>query len=722
MVGRQYTTKSSLNFGSLLPVLTALAILTSSVVAGAQSGATNEEPEKFALMIGINEYKSSPLGGCENDTAEIKKLLVEEYGFKDDSEHIKVLLSADATKQKILESFREQLVENAKKHPNAIFLFQFSGHGSQVEDTDGDESDGLDETICPVDTTLDGKGDITDDELEVLVKELTAETENATLILDCCHSGSNLRAPGFKARRLDRPALLAKTRKTRGGSGEGQDKPLLPPSKRYVAIVGCMPSELSLETEVVPGKPHGLLTYNLINTLRNGSKNLTYRDIWSRVASAVNKTASSQNPQIEGDLDRTFLKGAGDRSDSFFNVKNVQTDKDGKISIDIDAGTVFGIEQGGLVALFKKDASQLSGNENLITLGDVTVTDTFSSTVALRDTPGDDVVLEEAKVVLVTPFFGKRKLSVAIDTKAMKKRNGFLGRLKESLENNKCFVLRNSDSTIASQTPADSSADVTIVSGKGDDFVKYGGNLSATETELKSKEGFYVASAEGSPLFNMFVPADSPNCEKTITEALEKKARQQSLLNFNNNVTTLNDALALSIERVVSEKRRPGGRSIYEYETKEVDNLSTPTFKIGEKFRLSIQNKSASDLYITGVCIGVDGSIQIVFPPEGANDILPAGGKFETKPIKISGPSGIETLKLLVSTKPVDFRAIQQPAATVKVYLDALKKGEFEGVKDMLLISMFKPESARTLSSVDESLDDWVATRIDYRIQDAKSQ
>ena len=41
-----------------------------------------------------------------------------------------------------------------------------SGHGSQKRDADGDESDGFDETICPVDYS--SAGEILDDDMNKL--------------------------------------------------------------------------------------------------------------------------------------------------------------------------------------------------------------------------------------------------------------------------------------------------------------------------------------------------------------------------------------------------------------------------------------------------------------------------------------------------------------------------------------------------------------------------
>eukprot|EP00568_Trieres_chinensis_P013222 CAMPEP_0183315588 /NCGR_PEP_ID=MMETSP0160_2-20130417/52295_1 /TAXON_ID=2839 ORGANISM="Odontella Sinensis, Strain Grunow 1884" /NCGR_SAMPLE_ID=MMETSP0160_2 /ASSEMBLY_ACC=CAM_ASM_000250 /LENGTH=69 /DNA_ID=CAMNT_0025481189 /DNA_START=47 /DNA_END=253 /DNA_ORIENTATION=+ len=41
------------------------------------------------------------------------------------------------------------LVKNAA--PGDSLFFHYSGHGGHVEDTDGDEADGQDETLIPID-------------------------------------------------------------------------------------------------------------------------------------------------------------------------------------------------------------------------------------------------------------------------------------------------------------------------------------------------------------------------------------------------------------------------------------------------------------------------------------------------------------------------------------------------------------------------------------------
>lgn len=83
------------------------------------------------------------------------------------------------------------LVRDAR--PNDSFFLHFSGHGGQTVDLDGDEDDGNDNTIYPVDHTRVGV--IVDDMMhDILVKPLPAGCR-LTAIMDCCHSGSALDLP-----------------------------------------------------------------------------------------------------------------------------------------------------------------------------------------------------------------------------------------------------------------------------------------------------------------------------------------------------------------------------------------------------------------------------------------------------------------------------------------------------------------------------------------------
>ena len=136
---------------------------------------------KHALFFGMN-YKKKPyaLQGCVNDS----KMLAEFFrknGFSID-------MNIDSCRSCMLQKLND-LVELSNKNPGLQAIIQYSGHGTQVKDTNGDEADGLDECLCPYD--VDTAGVITDDELKSIVSKLHPNSR-VIFLIDACHSGSIL--------------------------------------------------------------------------------------------------------------------------------------------------------------------------------------------------------------------------------------------------------------------------------------------------------------------------------------------------------------------------------------------------------------------------------------------------------------------------------------------------------------------------------------------------
>jgi len=68
-----------------------------------------------------------------------------------------------------------------------------SGHGGKLRDLNGDEKDGYDETVIPVD--YDTYGQIRDDTLYKKLIGAMRSGVNLTCVMDCCHSGTVLDLP-----------------------------------------------------------------------------------------------------------------------------------------------------------------------------------------------------------------------------------------------------------------------------------------------------------------------------------------------------------------------------------------------------------------------------------------------------------------------------------------------------------------------------------------------
>jgi|GEM_PF-1821481 len=93
-----------------------------------------KENEKYALLIGVDQYKNKDLPS--NDSASkgvnaLKRILVE-HGYKSDGTTV-TLYDKEATRARILEEF-DRLVEHSKEHPAFFF---FAGLGTAVEDGQG---------------------------------------------------------------------------------------------------------------------------------------------------------------------------------------------------------------------------------------------------------------------------------------------------------------------------------------------------------------------------------------------------------------------------------------------------------------------------------------------------------------------------------------------------------------------------------------------------------
>ncbi len=133
---------------------------------------------RLSLHVGINDYPGAPLQGCVNDARDWEALC-RDLGY-----HTTTLLNGDATRLRILETL-EGLIAQARFGDRIVFTY--SGHGSWIPDTSGDEPDGRDEVLCAVD--FDRGGLINDDDIQRLVQSRRFGVR-ITIVSDSCHSGS----------------------------------------------------------------------------------------------------------------------------------------------------------------------------------------------------------------------------------------------------------------------------------------------------------------------------------------------------------------------------------------------------------------------------------------------------------------------------------------------------------------------------------------------------
>jgi metacaspase-1 len=275
---------------------------------------------KRALLIGINKYQmaGADLRGCVNDVKALGAALVEFHGFT--TGDIAVLTDGDATK-KAMEAGIRKLVRGAKK--GDVVLLHYSGHGSNVPDDDKDEADGRDEILCPTD--LDWNNPLRDDWLRTTFDGLRAGV-SFTVIMDCCHSGTNTRAilppdAPVKERYLPSPWGLAAVESgrslpkkvtselRRAPRAARKAKDIVNAELPEVLITGCRDTQTSADA-FINGAYAGALTFALVEAIRQSKGRLTYRELHDRASAVLKKRKFEQVPQLEGraaSFDRPLL-------------------------------------------------------------------------------------------------------------------------------------------------------------------------------------------------------------------------------------------------------------------------------------------------------------------------------------------------------------------------------------------------------------------------------
>lgn len=275
---------------------------------------------KKALLIGVNRYRipGADLRGCVNDVNNLAAVLTEFYGFR--KADIAVLTDEKATQAAMQKGIRA-LVSGGRK--GDVLLLHYSGHGANVPDKNGDEADNRDEILCPHD--LDWKKPLLDDWLRSTFDRLRAGV-SLTVIMDCCHSGTNTRAlfpPDAKRvpRYLPNPwDIMAEEsgRKLRGKVSGSLRRSTAATRKRFdivtvdipeVLVTGCRDTQTSADA-FLDGSYNGALTYALTRVLREARGDIAYRELHARAIQWLKREDFDQVPQLEGrkeNLDRRFL-------------------------------------------------------------------------------------------------------------------------------------------------------------------------------------------------------------------------------------------------------------------------------------------------------------------------------------------------------------------------------------------------------------------------------
>lgn len=264
-----------------------------------------------AFIVGINYTGTkNQLSGCINDANNIKALL-SSWGFSIDYFMTEFESGSNyASKNNILSNLTNFI--NSLNSGDTAFI-QYSGHGSLINDTSGDEISGKDSVIVPMDYT--SSGFIVDDNIRSIL--ITAVSGvNIFAVFDSCNSGS---VCDFRYNLFDTSYRGDPTRKLRTFdlSDWIQRQDVIVNTKysesdaNIISLSGCKDNQFSYEIEY-NGQRGGALSIVLLKLLKHFTPSIKIPDLLSDIRYALN---GLQTPSLmtsnafETDVNlSTFLK------------------------------------------------------------------------------------------------------------------------------------------------------------------------------------------------------------------------------------------------------------------------------------------------------------------------------------------------------------------------------------------------------------------------------
>ncbi|NLC55660.1 MAG: DUF4384 domain-containing protein [Armatimonadetes bacterium] len=627
-----------------------------------------------ALLVGVNDYPALQerfqLRGCENDVRLMAGLLTTKFGFA--PADVKLLLSREATRDGIAAAFRTHLLEPAQ--PGDVLFFQFSGHGSQVADQDGDEEDGLDETLVPCDVGPESVDrQITDDQIARWLTELHEKgVRDVTFVVDACHSGTitkdllldtDLSRPRYvDAMDLTGQPVLPKETSAEAGERAAQEAPA-----EVVVISGCKADQQSNDARF-GGTYYGALTYFLHAALQNASPNVTYAELLRDVQRRVQERFPTQTPQLDGRGDRPVLPSPqAPAARPFVVVTRADAD-----TVQIAAGANAGVTVGSTYVVYPADDKTLRGAG----LGTIEITAVQPDQASARPLRGARGIQAGCRAVEEAHYYPPDRLYVRVDGAGDAPTAAFTAALRDQVE----YVALANDE----RTP--------------DRVVK----LRAADGRLSA----HVITPDGLP-GRAFAEANPAALVAALRPELENAYAIKLLARLENPNPSFKVRLSF-------------------------DRETNPVYYFGRD-KVNFRVQADRDCYITVLDIGTSGKVTVLFPnrfhPDnrvraGQTYVLPSPDR-PTFQIAVSPPVGREMVKVIATEEPVnltglDFTTMRSTFASLPDSLGFVT-GLASRVRDFVVRARPQPPATAPEAQATPTAG-WATDFVTFQIRDPREQ
>ena len=223
------------------------------------------------------------LNGCIDDIVNIHNMIIDAYNY--DKSNI-IMLRDDndnASTQPTHENIINRLNDLARESANLDEIWiHYSGHGSQIRNTNRESHKKMEEIIIPTD--YDTKGFITDAELTDIIKQMQCR---AILIFDSCHSGTICDLPWSIEYVKDASCNIIK------------NDNIVMQNPNIFLMSGCKDVQTSADSfNDISQEYVGAFSDLFIECLRDSHHNIEIRDLYRNVCIAMENNGFEQVPLL----------------------------------------------------------------------------------------------------------------------------------------------------------------------------------------------------------------------------------------------------------------------------------------------------------------------------------------------------------------------------------------------------------------------------------------
>ncbi|GAB4038353.1 caspase family protein [Spirosoma gilvum] len=601
---------------------------------------------KRALIVAIGDYPNGTnknRGATEwSDISSANDVpLIREALRKQNFTDIMVLRDAKATKSGIRAAL-DTLISRCKK--GDIVVIHFSSHGQQIDDDNNDELDSYDEAIvcygAPVEASgsfknYTGSQHLRDDELGICINRLRTQLGadgDVLLIADACHSGTITRGNlgTSLVRGTDKPMHLAGYQKRTAKRTSKRSRPFLAETVSltasqtgmapYVVISASRADEANQECTTPSNLPAGSLSYAFSRSMVNLRSGETYRLLFNRIVTELQRMGKSQHPEIDGMADRQLFGGQVVAQLPYYSISELT---ETRRQLTIPAGQLEMIYPGTIVSICPAGTTSPATATKAVS-GTVTASTLFSSTINLAK-PLAKGLDSEYWVFIQERAFGDLSVRVSLDSLQ-----------KPSLR----------------QQVQDTLKKLALVK-----FDQKTPDLIICQRDSAGMTRVVVRLTSDGAVFGNSIWLNKPTDSKEISNRIQDYVQAKFLQNFNPSYPGID----LRLELLPNTSQSQNAHDTASREPFLQNGLlALPPGWVSVR----VINAGALPVYFSIIDIQPDGIVSVMFPrpksPDKAEDYRMEPGKSLIIPlrVKISPPYGSETFKLFASLEKFDLRNV----------------------------------------------------------------